>query len=144
MLPAVSATFHGRDVFAPAAAHLANGKPSNEFGPEIREIIRPAFTVASRKRDMLNGEVLYVDSFGNVVLNANKSDVSTVKIGEIVNLKVGNKSVRPRFSRAFGDVRKHELIFVVGSNEFLELSVNQGNAAEEFGIRSGDKFSLKL
>jgi S-adenosylmethionine hydrolase len=71
MLPKVSSTFHGRDVFAPAAAHLANGVHPTEFGREIREIARPEFTKVTRRKDMLIGEVLHVDNFGNIITNIN-------------------------------------------------------------------------
>ena len=66
MLPKVSSTFHGRDVFAPAAAHLDIGVKPSEFGPEIRDAVIPQFASVNRKNGSLIGEILHVDSFGNI------------------------------------------------------------------------------
>ena len=76
MLPHVSSTFHGRDIFAPAAAHLANGVSLEEFGPQITEVVKPEFTKVTRSKDALIGEVLHVDDFGNIITNIHARDIN--------------------------------------------------------------------
>jgi S-adenosylmethionine hydrolase len=67
MLPQVSSTFHGRDIFAPAAAYLDQGVQAKEFGPEITDVVTPKFAAVEHRGDVLVGEVLDVDDFGNVI-----------------------------------------------------------------------------
>ncbi len=69
MLPSLSNTFHGRDVFAPAAAHLDSGVQTCEFGPEILDPLEPAFAQITRKDSSVIGEVVHVDGFGNIITN---------------------------------------------------------------------------
>jgi len=142
MLPKVSHTFHGRDVFAPAAAHLANGTLPTEFGQEIHEIVTPEFAKIIRRKDMLGGEVLHVDGFGNIITNFGEKEVELMKIKQIVNVKLRNARLKLKFCKAYADVESQKPLALVGSHNFLEISINQGNAAEAFKIKSGDKVTL--
>ena len=142
MLPKMSNTFHGRDIFAPAAAHLANGTPPTEFGQEIHEIVTPEFAKIIRRKDMLIGEVLHVDGFGNIITNFGEKEVELMKIRQIVNVKLRNARLKLKFCKAYADVESQKPLALVGSHNFLEISINQGNAAEAFKIKSGDKVTL--
>ena len=142
MLPKVSHTFHGRDVFAPAAAHLANGTLPTEFGQEIHEIVTPEFAKITRRKDMLGGEVLHVDGFGNIITNFGEKEVELMKIKTMVNVKLKNVRLKLKFCKAYAEVESQKPLALVGSHNFLEISVNQGNAAEVFKIKSGDKVTL--
>jgi hypothetical protein len=142
MLSKISSTFHGRDIFAPAAAHLANGTPPEEFGPEIREIVTPEFAKIIRRKDMLIGEVMHIDGFGNIITNFGEKEVELMKIKHVVNVKLGNARLKLRFCKAYADVERQKPLALIGSHNFLEVSINQGNAAEVFKIRSGDKVTL--
>jgi len=142
MLPKISSTFHGRDIFAPAAAHLANGTPPEEFGPEIREIVTPEFAKIIRRKDMLIGEVIHIDGFGNIITNFGEKEVELMKIKHIVNVKLRNARLKLRFCKAYADVERQKPLALIGSHNFLEISISQGNAAEVFKIRSGDKVTL--
>jgi len=142
MLSKISSTFHGRDIFAPAAAHLANGTPPEEFGPEIREIVMPEFAKIIRRKDMLIGEVMHIDGFGNIITNFGEKEVELMKIKHIVNVKLRNAKLKLRFCKAYADVERQKPLALIGSHNFLEVSINQGNAAEVFKIRSGDKVTL--
>lgn len=142
MLPKVSYTFHGRDVFAPAAAHLANGTLPTEFGQEIHEIVTPEFAKIIRRKDMRGGEVLHVDGFGNIITNFGEKEVELMKIKQIVNVKLRNARLKLKFCKAYADVESQKPLALVGSHNFLEISINQGNAAEAFKIKSGDKVTL--
>jgi hypothetical protein len=142
MLPKISSTFHGRDVFAPAAAHLANGAQPEKFGPEIHKIVMPKFAKIIRRKGMLIGEVMHVDGFGNIIANFGEKEVELMKIRHIANVKLGNVRLRLKFCKTYADVKPQKPLTLIGSHNFLEISINQGNAAEAFKIESGDKVTL--
>jgi S-adenosylmethionine hydrolase len=142
MLARTSNTFHGRDIFAPAAAHLANGTQPKEFGPEITKISTPKFARIIRKRNMLTGEVLHIDGFGNIITNFLQEDLDSMGIKETVNIKIKNHKLKLKLGKAYADVKKKETVALFGSHGFLELSVNQGNAGTAFKTKTGDKITL--
>ena len=125
MLEHVSATFHGRDVFAPAAAHLSLGNPPGDLGPEVDEIIRLPFPAPIRQDGGLLGQVVYVDRFGNLVTNiadkelANWGQVRVEICGQVID----------RISRYYAE--GSHLAALVGSAGYLEVVVKNGNAAQE-------------
>jgi S-adenosylmethionine hydrolase len=142
MLPRISNTFHGRDIFAPAAAHLANGISPSEFGQEIREIATPKFARLTKRKNVLVGEVLHIDGFGNAVTNFREKDLECMNAKAIVNLKLGNVRLKLKLCKAYDEVEAQKPLAIIGSHNFLEISINQGNAAENFQIRVGDKITL--
>jgi S-adenosylmethionine hydrolase len=142
MLTKVSNTFHGRDIFAPAAAHLASETPPAEFGPEIHKIIMPRFAKIVKRRNMLMGEVIHVDDFGNIVTNFGEKELKLMKINHIVNAKLGSAKRALRLCRTYSEVQLHKPLALIGSHNFLEISLNQGNAAKTFMVKSGSKVTL--
>jgi S-adenosylmethionine hydrolase len=142
MLPRISHTFHGRDVFAPAAAHLTKGVLPANFGPEIHNIVMPEFAKVLRRKNALVGKVLHIDDFGNIITNFGETELGQIRIKAAVNLKLKNVMLRLKLCKAYGDVELHEPLAIIGSHNFLEISVNQGNAAETFKIQDGDKIIL--
>jgi len=144
MLSKVSSTFHGRDVFAPVAASLASGKLPSGFGPKIREMLVPSFARVVREKDMVVGEVVHVDDFGNVITNLSRKHLRHVRFGQTIGVKLKDTKLRFKFCRAYGEVEPKKPLALIGSHDFLEISVNQGNAAEVFGVRSGDRAALCL
>jgi len=139
MLPKVSSTFHARDIFAPAAAHLANGRCPAELGPEIHQMISPQFARIVRRKDVLEGQVVHVDDFGNIITSFTEKELETMKIKGDVHVKVGNVALKLKLCKAYGDVEKAQPLAIIGSHDFLEISVNQGSAANIFNTRVGDK-----
>jgi len=144
MLSKVSKTFHGRDIFASAAAYLANGKALSEFGPEIHDYVTPEFAKPKMKGKELFGEIVHIDDFGNVVSNVSVEDLGKIGAKEGCLLDVGfkEKSFRLRFCSTYGDASVGQSLALVGSHEFLEFSVNQGNAAKKFKVKVGDTIRL--
>lgn len=142
MLPRISSTFHGRDVFAPAAAHLANGMLPANFGPEIRDIVMPEFARIVERKNMLVGEVLHVDNFGNIITNFGESELNQISTKTAIKLRLKNVRLKLKLCKAYADVNANEPLAIVGSHDFLEISINQGNAAEAFKIHDGDKIML--
>jgi S-adenosylmethionine hydrolase len=144
MLPKVSNTFHGRDIFAPAAAHLLNGVKPVEFGPEIREAAKPEFAKVTRRNGVLVGEVLHVDGFGNIITNINEKEGVQSRVKDAVSVELPSCKLKLKFCKAYGETKPHEPLALIGSHGFLEISINQGNAAEKFKAKAGDKIRLSL
>ena len=144
VLPKVARTFHGRDVFAPAAAHLAAGSELSDFGPVIEDYIVPDFTKSWKRNGELLGEVLYIDGFGNTISNISAEDIRNLGIpeGSMIDVKIGERTVTLMFVSAYGEVPVGSPLALVGGSNFLEVAINQGNASRTFGAKAGDIFSL--
>jgi hypothetical protein len=131
----VSRTFHGRDLFAPAAAHLARGAPWESLGPVAPDPVRWEVPAARPGPAGVFGEVLHVDRFGNAITNLTPDDVSG--LGERWWLEVGSVVVEGPVTH-YGAVAQGEPLVVLGSLGFYELAVNRGSAAARYGVRRGD------
>lgn len=146
MLPRVSRTFHGRDIFAPVAAHLAEGTSPSRFGPEIHDYAIPEFANPYVRKDELFGEVLHIDDFGNVVSNISASNLKKMGIREGCSLRVklSGKTLTLKLCSAYGEVPAKTPLAIIGSGDFLEVSVNQGNASRTFKAKIGDPVRVSL
>ncbi len=123
MLHPVSRTFHGRDIFAPAAAHLARGTAFEDLGPEVRDWVRlPANPLS----------VLHIDRFGNAVTGLRERQ--TVRIGS---------TLITHFAENYADAPPNELFLIEGSGGYLEISLREGSAAARLGCRVGDPLTLE-
>ena len=139
MLSKVSCTFHGRDVFAPAATHLDMGVKPSEFGPEIRDLFVPEFASVIRKNGSLIGEVLHVDGFGNVITNITSREIAQSKR---VNIKLQNLSQNFTFGKTYAIAKPQQPLALIGSHGFLEIALNQGSAAAKFHAAAGDRIEV--
>lgn len=144
MLSKISATFHGRDIFAPAAAHLAKDVRQEEFGSEIYEIFTPDFARITRRKNMIVGEVIHIDGFGNIITNLGEKELKPLKITRAVNIKLKGTRLKLKLCKAYAEVEQRKPLALIGSHNFLEISINQGNAAKFFKIKSGDKITVFL
>ena len=144
MLPKVSNTFHGRDIFAPAAAHLLNGVKPAEFGPEIREVAKPEFAEVTRKNNLLLGEALHVDGFGNIITNINEKEVAQSHVKGALTVELASYKLKLKLGKAYGEAEPQEPLALIGSHGFLEIALNQGSAAAKFETKPGDKIKLVL
>lgn len=143
MRPKISPTFHGRDVMAPVAAHLAAGLEPAEVGPELKTLKRLKIPRPRLAKGKLYGCVLNVDDFGNVITNIDEALVSRfAKLGERLKIDVGGKKLTTRFVRTFGDVGAGESLCCVGSVGLLELARNRGNLASELRVKVGENISI--
>jgi S-adenosylmethionine hydrolase len=142
MLPKVSNTFHGRDIFAPAAAHIANGVPPSELGPEVEDIVVSEFAKLVKKKNAVVGEVLHVDSFGNIITNFEEKELKLMGISDTVNVKLKNRLLKLKLCKAYAETPPKQPLATIGSHNFLEIAINQGNAAEKFKAKTGDKITL--
>jgi S-adenosylmethionine hydrolase len=141
ILPHVSNTFHGRDVFAPVAAYLDNGITTAAFGPEIVNAVKPKFATVKRKANCFIGEILHIDDFGNIVSNITACKESFAKA---VRVKLSNQSVHLLFCKTYGQAKGKQAIALFGSHGFLEIAVNQGSAAEKFSAKIGDPIEVEF
>jgi len=142
MLPRISNTFHGRDIFAPAAAYLTNGISPSEFGPEIPEIVMPKFAKIIKRKNAMTGEVIHIDGFGNIITNLREEDCEIMGMKKTVKLKLKYTRLKLKLCKAYSQVKAHQPLAIIGSHNFLEISINQGNAAENFQTRVRDKITL--
>jgi S-adenosylmethionine hydrolase len=139
MLPKISSTFHGRDVFAPAATYLEMGMKPSEFGPEISDAINPEFVKVEKINGSFTGEVLYIDGFGNIITNITQKEVADAKS---VKVKFPNFSLALAFKKTYSEAKFQEPITLFGSHGFLEIALNQDNVAEKLHVTAGDKIQV--
>ncbi|MGD2066634.1 MAG: SAM-dependent chlorinase/fluorinase [Candidatus Bathyarchaeota archaeon] len=146
MLPIVSKTFHGRDIFAPAAAHLTAGTKPSDFGPIIDDYVVPEFAKPNQRNGELIGEVLHVDNFGNTISNISAEDLKKVDVheGNTLQVIVGGRTVRLMFCSAYGEVPAAAPLALIGSSGFLEVAINQGSAFRTFGAKVEDTFCVSV
>jgi len=141
-LELVSSTFHGRDIFAPAAAHLANGVDVGEFGNEITDPERLDLWRIGRAPNELNGHIVHVDRFGNAVSNLSRELVELSTGGQPYQAEVDGHWFLCRHE-TYSDVGAGAPCMVYGSLDTLEMSVNSGSAVERFGFRRGSVVTVR-
>ena len=138
MLEEVSGTFHGRDIFAPAAAHLAGGVRMDELGPRLEGMKRLEIGAVRREGQSIEGEVIYADRFGNLITNIRREEIGSEKI----EVEVGGESVRGLLA-SYSSAAPGEPLALIGSGGYLEISVNGGSAAERFGAVRGSPVKIR-
>ncbi|MCK5526083.1 MAG: SAM-dependent chlorinase/fluorinase [Candidatus Latescibacteria bacterium] len=137
MRPEVSATFHGRDVFAPAAAHLSKGIKVSAFGPKVSDWVRLEFPQPKIEGDRLLGRVVRVDRFGNAITNI--SEETFWAFAGDGAFEIGAGAVRLReIARSYASVSEGEPLALFGSSGVLEVSVHGGPASETLGLAKDD------
>jgi S-adenosylmethionine hydrolase len=139
----LSRTFHGRDIFAPVAAHLATGIPPARFGKRIEDYLRLTFHLPNRTgKHVWTGAVLKVDRLGNLITNLHIDEFPAVKTRPF-DLNVGLEKIA-RLALTFTECAPGELFAIVGSSGYLEVATNQGSAAKALGCAAGSPVELTL
>jgi S-adenosylmethionine hydrolase len=159
-LTAVSNTFHGRDIFAPAAAHLASGIPLFKLGPEMSSVFKQPIPRLTLEGSTITGEIAHIDRFGNVITS----------IGQMNWVEPETLLLQPRFGKfrdpariraaqtsttirdhtvrqihtAYSEVERGGLLMLVGSSGYLEIAVNQGSAVARLGVAIGDRIEIQI
>jgi S-adenosylmethionine hydrolase len=136
-LSSVSQTFHGRDVFAPVAAHLAHGKPIESVGPRILDFIKKPLPKPRPQGDKLVGLVLRIDKFGNMITNLRLQD-----LGPDFTIRVAGLAIT-RLCSSFSEADAGEFFAIEGSTGFIELALNQGSAADRLSVERGAEIELE-
>ncbi|MER6832217.1 SAM-dependent chlorinase/fluorinase [Streptosporangium sp. NPDC000563] len=140
-LKPVSPTFHGRDLFAPVAAHLAIGRHPSELGQEIpleRLVSLPAPTSVLQE-GCVEGEVLSIDRHGNAQLSIGSGDLATlgVALGETLVVWLGRRRLSVPFKESFASVPPGEIVAFIDSAGLVALAVNSGDASQRLGLPPG-------
>jgi S-adenosyl-L-methionine hydrolase (adenosine-forming) len=139
----VSRTFHGRDVFAPVAAHLAHGLPPARFGRPVSDYMRGEFALpVLTGKSGWTGSVLKVDRFGNLITNFPSAEHAGLRTGGF-EIRAGRRRITACAS-SYAHGRHGELIVIAGSSGFLEIAANQRSAAKLTGSAAGDVVQLIL
>ncbi len=141
MLPRVSSTFHGRDVFGPVAAHLCEGIPVREVGPPICDWVGLPLWELEAGCGGLCGRIVHVDRFGNGITNLHRSRIETAAGEKALRIQVGERTLGG-LSRTYADAPQGQPLVLYGSQDTVEVSINGGSAATELGIRRGDAVSV--
>ena len=132
----VSQTFHGRDIFAPVAAHLAAGLAPAKLGPRIDNYLRLTFERPNRTaRRGWTGVILHVDRFGNIVTNIPFAEFPNIG-QQPFEVAIGFRTVE-KLARSYAEMPPGELFAIMGSSGYLEISANQESAAKILGCETG-------
>jgi S-adenosylmethionine hydrolase len=147
-LETISRTFHGRDLFAPAAAHLSLGVAIEELGPPLDPdaLVRLDLPQPELGPDKIGATVLYVDSFGNVALNVTREHVAEVGIvpGTQVELELGGERFYAVSARTFADARAGDIMLYEDSYRNMSVAISNGNAAEMLRARPGQSLRINV
>lgn len=135
----VSKTFHGRDIFSPAAAYLSNGIKPIEFGKEIKDFVYNKTDQPTKiNEEMIEAEIIHIDHFGNLVTNLKREDLP-----KKFTLSLNDKKIE-KFRDYFAGAEKGELFMIYGSSEFLEIVSNQDSAQNILKVEVGQKVLIKI
>jgi len=133
----VSNTFHGRDIFAPVAAHLARGASIESVGPRIMDFIKHSFPHPRREGGRLLGSVLRIDKFGNIITNLRPKD-----LGREFSIRLAGLTVT-KLRCSFSEGAPGEFFAIEGSAGFIELAMNQGSAADRLKVDTGAEIEVE-
>ncbi len=141
MAEAISPTFHGRDVFAPTAAHLAGGAQPADLGPIIEDIAlldipRPT----SPDKNTMRGEIIHIDRFGNLITNIHRTDLGARTPKKVVAGEIHVNGLHT----TYGQAPQGTALALFGSSDYLEVAVNLGNAAQALGLTRQDPVTIQF
>jgi S-adenosylmethionine hydrolase len=141
-LPHVSTTFHGRDIFAPVAAHLSLGTKPKAFGHEIGSWAELPFQRPRTKQGKLVGRVVHIDTFGNLVSNIDQKHFFEFVRGHSFAIKVGRRAIHV-LKKGYWEGKRNELMALFGSGGFMEISIREGSAQKSFRVKKGDRVVVR-
>ena len=142
----VSPTFHGRDIFAPVAAHLSLGLEPRLLGPEVRKVVRLKIPEPLFRKGVLRGEVLYADRFGNLITNITRGNITShfsPKEAETLKVRVESRLVGA-IMKTYSEGEIGEVLALFGSSECVEIAARDGSAAKILSAKPGTPVSLSL
>jgi len=142
----ISATFHGRDVYGPVAAHLAGGTRPSEVGPEIKDLVRLPIVKAKREKEALVGSVVYVDQYGNLITNitGKLAEQAGLEPGAKIIITIDDRRLSATFTVTYNDVPTGDWLALINAEEVVEIARNMANASQPIGAAAGSKVKLTL
>lgn len=142
-LPQVAATFHGRDILAPVAAHLSLGVPLPELGPPLADPVTLPMPKPIWRESEVTGQVIAGDHFGNLITNIAAHDLQTWRRGRAAQLWIKNRQI-PHWAVTYSDVPPGDLLALMGSHGYLEIACRDGSARQVLGAREGETVEIKI
>jgi hypothetical protein len=142
-LPRVSSTFHGRDLFAPVAAHLSLGIRPESFGPVTGTWKRLSAASPDVSSNRLSGEIIHIDAFGNLITSIDETLLFRFLRGRPFSIKAGDRSIGG-LCKTYRDAGKGELTALIGSGGLLEIAVRDGDAGKKLKIKRGDPVRIVI
>lgn len=139
-LPEVSNTFHGRDVFAPVAAHLSLGVPLANIGPSVKDLGQLPIPTHQVSGNTIIGQIVKIDRFGNAITNISESVLAD--IGSTYEIRVGSTRLA-RLNRAYAESGIGKPLAIIGSFGLLEIAINGGSAEASLGVKWGDVVEIQ-
>jgi S-adenosyl-L-methionine hydrolase (adenosine-forming) len=159
-LSEISNTFHGRDIFAPVAAHLAEGVPLQEMGEAVNDIVRLPKPGLNIGEERITGEAMHIDRFGNIITSIGKMYwqgpeqiiLEPTFGGETQNAAIPAMTATVTINRqkifnvrlSYSEAHRGDFVALIGNSGYLEIAINQGNAAERLNAEVGDRVVLKI
>lgn len=131
-LPRISQTFHGRDIFAPVAAHLSLGADILQTGTIIDDPLPLDIPTSSHRGEKLIGQVTRIDHFGNLLTNIRRRDLEAFQGPDPVSVEIGDLLIKG-IRNTYSEVEEGETLALIGSSECLEIAVNRGRASDRLG-----------
>ncbi len=142
-LSQLSTTFHGRDLFAPVAAHLSLGVKPEAFGPALNSWVEIGFKKPKIREGRLIGEILHIDAFGNLISNIDEKELFHFVKDHSFLIKIGRKIIQD-LKKGYGEGKRNDPIALIGSGGFLEISVREGNAQKVLRVKKGDQVTIVI
>ena len=136
-LSKVSNTFHGRDIFAPAAAHLSRRISLNQFGNAVNNVVRLSIPMPQVTKTTIAGSVIWIDRFGNLITNLTSDMLESFGMNNGFVISAG-KAELSELNSAYAESEEGECLAIIGSSGYVEISVNQGSAARILGLKRND------
>ncbi|MEW5853043.1 MAG: SAM-dependent chlorinase/fluorinase [Myxococcota bacterium] len=144
-----SSTFHGRDIYGPAAGWLSRGQPLEQLGPTIKDPVQFKVARAERRGTSVHGEVVLADHYGNLLTNIPRELAESMatpdpkeKTRKVVTVKLGGATVSFPLMSTYGNVPVGSPVAVINSVGNLELAINQGNASGNWNVKTGAAVEL--
>jgi S-adenosylmethionine hydrolase len=143
-LKSVSHTFHGRDIFAPVAAHMSLGVHINSLGDVIEDnqVVRLNLEMPTQSGDEITGQIISIDQFGNLITNIDSKHLVNI-YHKHVEIRIGNKKITG-ISYSYADSKDQAPLAIVGSRGTLEIAVNKGSAKKYFMAERGDEVKVVI
>ncbi len=142
-LPNITHTFHGRDIFAPVAAHLSLGVSPRKMGHPISDPVPLKIPRPQQTGEVLSGQIIRVDHFGNLITNILQKDLDQFSGAARPVIKVGDLVIEG-VSKTYADASAGEILAMIGSSDLLEIAVNLGRACDRLDLNSEDIMGTKI
>jgi len=143
-LKEISYTFHGRDIFAPVAAHLLKGVDILDMGDPISDPVKLKIPTCTIGDDTIEGEVIRVDRFGNLITNIDKESLDRFKGNRLKGIYLNDLHIAKKISKSYEEAGEGNFLAIVGSSNLLEISLSMGNACKKLNLTRDQAIGKKI